>query len=309
MSETYAVTGATGFIGRHIAARLVFAGHEVVNLTGHPGRTTSHSASMRTEPLAFDHPAQLSRTLRGARVLVNTYWVRFERGQTTFQRAVDNTERLLLAAAEAGVERVVHLSITNPSHASVLPYFAGKAAAEDLVRGSGMSWAIVRPTWVFGPDDILLNNIAWSLRHLPLFGIPGDGQYPVQPVHVGDLGELVAHLAASREEVVVDAPGRERYSFDELVRLVGWASGARARIIHLPPRVALASAAVVGALVGDVMLTMDEVRGLQAGLLVSDAEPVGITSLAHWLYHHRDEIGRRYASELARHYRPAAQTA
>jgi NADH dehydrogenase len=77
----------------------------------------------------------------------------------------------------------------------------------------------------------------------------------------------------------------------------------------VPPRLAVAAARAVGLLVGDVLLTMDEVRGLRAGLLVSDAEPVGRTSLAHWLYHQRDEVGRRYASELARHFRAAGSPA
>jgi uncharacterized protein YbjT (DUF2867 family) len=301
-----AVTGANGFVGRHVARRLLSGGIEVVNLTGHPRRTSPESAAMRTEPLDFADAAALRRGLAGASVLVNTYWVRFERGGTTYERAVANTERLLIAARAAGVQRVVQVSITNPSAASPLPYYRGKARVEELVRRSGLDWAIARPSWIYGPGDILLNNIAWSLRHVPVFGIPGDGSYFVQPVHVEDVAELIASLALSDEQRVVrDAPGLERFTFDELVRTVRWAIGARARIVHLPPPLALAGAGIVGLATRDVMLTADEVRGLLAGLLVSDAPPVGRTSLTQWAVHHRDELGRRYASELLRHYRAA----
>lgn len=306
-ARTVVVTGATGFVGRAVAVRLLASGDSVVNLTGHPRRTAPGLEGMRTESLDFDAPAKLTYAMRGADLLVNTYWVRFEHGGRTFARTLANIGALLDAARAAGVGRVVHVSITNPSPDSPLPYWASKARAEALVRESGMDWAIVRPTMVYGAGDILINNIAWALRHLPAFGIPGDGAYPVQPVNVDDLADRIVALTSSvaDERTVSDAAGPERYTFDELVRLVRWAVGSHALVVRIPPRLALAGAGAVGTAMRDVMLTAEELRGLMAGLLVSDEPPVGRTSLAQWLLHHRDVVGRRYASELDRHYRPA----
>jgi nucleoside-diphosphate-sugar epimerase len=307
-TRTVAVTGATGFLGRHVAHRLVGQGMRLVNLTGHPGPGTARNDGIRTEMLDFAQPSRLTEAMAGASVLVNTYWVRFERGTTTYSGALRNTERLLDAARAAGVERVVHVSITNPSLDSALPYFAGKARAEEAVRGSGMRWAIVRPTIIYGPRDVLLNNIAWALRHLPGFGIPGDGTYPIQPVFVDDLADLIVALSDSDAAPgsVTDAAGPERYTFAELVRVIRWAVGSHALVVNVPPLLALAGAGVIGALTRDVTLTAEELRGLMAGLLVSDGPAVGHTSLAQWVLHNRDTVGRRYASELDRHYRPAA---
>jgi NADH dehydrogenase len=308
MNGSVAVTGASGYIGRHVAARLHAAGQGIVNLTGHPSRPLGFDAAgrVRTELLDWHHPARLAYALRGVDVLVNTYWVRFERGDVTYATAIANSGRLLAAARTAGVRRIVQVSIANPSRDSPLPYYRGKARVEELVRASGMRWAIVRPTLVYGGGDVLINNIAWTLRHLPVFGIPGDGRYPVQPVFVGDLAHAICELVGNDREVELDAGGPERHTFVELVRLVRWAIGSHALITHLPPALSLAGARLVGAAKGDVLLTGDEVRGLMGGLLAIDASPVGRTSLTQWLVHHADAVGRRYASELDRHYRAAA---
>jgi nucleoside-diphosphate-sugar epimerase len=114
-------------------------------------------------------------------------------------------------------------------------------------RESGTSFAIVRPTLVFGREDILVNNIAWILRRLPVFAVPGDGRYRVQPVYVEDVARLCVDLGSSRDAVTLDAAGPETYTFDELVGLVRDSVGSRARIVHAPPRVAFALGSVIGA--------------------------------------------------------------
>ena len=141
------------------------------------------------------------RSLRGARVLFNTYWVRFDHTDFTHTQAVGNTLRLFEAARRAGIERVVHVSITNPSLESPLPYFRGKAELESALRESGLSYAILRPTVLFGHEDILINNIAWMLRRFPVFGVFGDGNYKLQPIFVDDLAQLAVEAAGSAENV------------------------------------------------------------------------------------------------------------
>jgi uncharacterized protein YbjT (DUF2867 family) len=297
------VTGAFGYTGRFITRRLLEAGREVRTLTGHPNRADPFGGKVTVAPFSFDDPAALVASLRGAEVLSNTSWVRFPYRGANFDQAVRNTTALLRAAEEAGVRRVVHISITNPSRASDLPYFRGKALAEDAVMASAMSHAIIRPTVLFGEGDVLINNIAWLARRLPLFAVPGTGAYHVQPVFVGDVADLAVATGARHDDCVVDAAGPETYSFEELVRLVARAVGRRPRIIHLPPTLVLALVKIIDRAVGDIVLTADELRGLMAGLVASRQTPTGTTRLSDWLRQHADEVGRAYASELARHYR------
>jgi NADH dehydrogenase len=168
---------------------------------------------------------------------------------------------------------------------------------------SGLSYAIVRPTVLFGKEDILFNNIAWLLRRFPVFGVFGAGDYRIQPVYVGDVADLAVKLSGQRDNVVCDASGPETYTFEELVRLIRRSVNSRAFIAHIQPRLALLSAGLINPLVRDVILTRDEIYGLMAELLVSNRPPTCTTRLSEWLVEHADEIGVRYASELERHYR------
>ena len=121
-------------------------------------------------PFHFDEPHRLRDVLRGVTGLINTYWVRFDHPLFTHEQAVANTKVLFSAAREAGVRRIVHVSITNPDRTSDLPYFRGKAELESALQSSGVSYCILRPTVLFGKEDVLVNNIAWALRHLPVAG-------------------------------------------------------------------------------------------------------------------------------------------
>ncbi len=118
---------------------------------------------LSTSPFNFDNPAALARTLEGADTLFNTYWIRFAHGGINHDTAVENLMTLISAAEDAGVRRIVHLSITNATLDSPLPCSRGKARVEDAICQSSMSHAILRPTVIFGREDILQNNIAWML--------------------------------------------------------------------------------------------------------------------------------------------------
>jgi len=242
--------------------------------------------------------------MAGAAVLYNTYWVRFAHGHVNHQTAVRNTETLLRAAERAGIRRIVHVSITNPSLDSPLPYFRGKARVEDLIRSSSLSYAILRPAVIFGEEDILINNIAWLLRKSPLFAIPGSGEYGLQPIFVDDLTDLAVEAGHGTDNLVIDAVGPEAFSYVELVKLIRCTIGSRSRVIHLPPSWVQLASWMVGLMVNDVILTKDEVRGLTANLLISKQEPAGHTSLRKWIEEHAGQIGTSYASELDRHYQP-----
>ncbi|NWG05455.1 MAG: NAD(P)H-binding protein [Chloroflexi bacterium] len=297
-----AVTGAFSYSGKYIARRLLERGEEVITLTGHPNRPDPFGGKVKAYPLDFNE-ASMTQSLRGVDVLVNTYWVRFDKGENTQPRAVENTRKLVNAAKVAGVKRIVHISIANPSADSPLPYYWGKAANEKAVIESGLSYAILRPTVLYGGgEDVLINNIAFFLRHFPVFFIPGDGSYGIQPVHVEDLADLAVEAVYSRESYVIDAVGPDSYTFKELVQLVGETIGARRPLISVPPRLALFAAQVISLFVRDVVLTPEEVDGLMANLLVSKEPPRGKTMFRDWLKSSRETTGAKYASELERHY-------
>ncbi|GJQ52807.1 MAG: hypothetical protein HKUEN02_16540 [Anaerolineaceae bacterium] len=297
-----AVTGAFSYSGKYIAKRLLEKGEEVVTLTNHPDRPDPFGGKVKAFPLNFDDPDELAANLRGADAFVNTYWVRFDKGKNTQPKAVENTRTLIAAAVKAGVKRIVHISIANPSANSHLPYYWGKAANETTVIESGISYAILRPTVLFGKEDILINNIAWLLRRLPVFGMPGDGSYRLSPVYVDDLAELAADAVYKEENYIWDAVGPDEFTFKEMVGLIGSTIGKKRLTLPLPPRLALFAAQFLSLFVGDVMLTPEEVDGLMANLLVSNEPPRCKTRLKDWLYQNRATVGARYASELKRHF-------
>lgn len=303
MPQRDVVTGAFGYTGKYITQRLIAAGRRVLTLTGRPDRPNPFSEEVTAAPFDFDQPDKLVRTLRGVDTLYNTYWVRFNYGGTTYDQAVANSKILFSAAVEAGVRRVVHVSITNPSLDSKLPYFRGKALLEAALKETGLSHAILRPAVIFGKEDILINNLAWLLRRFPLFAIPGNGTYRLQPIYVEDMAELAVEAGRATENRLVDAIGPETFTFDELVRAIAATVGRRTWITHAPPELALFVSRFISRFVNDVLLTRDEVNGLLADLLVTDSPPAGTTRLSDWMRENAATLGSRYASELKRHFR------
>ncbi|MCL6479141.1 MAG: NAD(P)H-binding protein [Peptococcaceae bacterium] len=301
--ELCVVTGAFGYTGKYITRLLLSRGKGVKTLTGHPGRRSPFGDRVHVAPFNFEKPDELMKSLQGATTFINTYWVRFSYGKENYDKAVANTRILIKAAKEAGVRRFVHVSITNASENSPLPYFKGKGLLEKEVAGSGMSYAIIRPTVIFGAEDILINNIAWLLRRFPVFAVPGRGEYKLQPVFVEDMAELVAGAAEKEENVVMDAAGPEIYTYNELVRLIRDKVGSKARVVHVSPGTALFLSRIIGRMVNDVVLTRDEIAGLMANLLISADPPAAKTALSDWLGRNASTVGAGYTSELSRHYR------
>jgi uncharacterized protein YbjT (DUF2867 family) len=298
--ELHVVTGAFGYSGRYIARRLLVRGHRVVTLTHSPDRANPFGGNIPAFPLDFDHPADLEHAMRGADVLYNTYWVRFDRPDFRQATAVLNTRKLFNAARTAGVRRIVHVSITNPSEDSPLEYFRGKAQLERALKESGVSYAILRPTVLFGKEDVLVNNIAWILRRFPVFGVFGDGTYRLQPIYVDDLARLAVDQGAGHDNCIIDAIGPETFTYCELVETIGRAIGKARPIVPLPRAVGLMIASLVGRFVGDVLITGEEIDGLTSGLLCTDSPPAGRVRFSEWAHQHGDELGLKYASELAR---------
>lgn len=300
--EKIVITGAFSYTGKYATRLLLSRGHAVRTLTNHPERENEFGQTVEVFPYNFQKPQALEQSLCGASCLINTYWIRFPHGRVTFEAAVQNTITLIDAAKKAGIRRIVHVSIANPSIDSSLAYYRGKAQLEQAVINSGLAYTILRPTVIFGPEDILINNIAWFVRHLPVFGIPGDGRYGIRPIFVEDMANLIVDSVEQQNSGVINAVGPETFTFEELVRRIASALDKPARVVLVPTLVAYLSTRLAGLFLRDVVLTWEEYKGLMANLLALEGPAAGETRLTQWLSQNRERLGLHYASELARHY-------
>lgn len=293
------VTGAYSYIGSAAARELHRRGWQVHTLTN---RRRPEGIEQGTDaPLRFEHQ-HLVDQLRHADLFVNTYWIRLPHGNQDFGTAVANSKLLIEAARHAAVGRLVQVSVSNASLQSKLGYYRGKAEVDAAVRACGLRHAIVRPTLVVGPCDVLSNNIAWFLRHFPFFPVPDDGGYRLQPVTLDDTGRIIADAAEAEGDLDLDAAGPDRYTFREYVRLLARACGVRRAIFGAPSWFAMAGIFLIEPLLGDVVLTREELQGLEQELLISHADALGTERVDAWLMAQGAELGVRYVNDTRRHF-------
>lgn len=298
--EVHVVTGAFGFSGKYITSRLLQKGVQVRTLTQKPSSSSPFNGAVKAFPFNFEHPDQLAATLRGSTVLYNTYWVRFNHSAFSHSEAVDNTLRMFEAAQRAGIKRIIHVSITNPSEDSSCEYFRGKATLERELMKSDVTYAILRPAVIFGKEDILINNIAWFLRRFPVFGVFGDGNYRMQPIYVDDLARLAVEQGERTENVIIDAIGPETFTYRDLVQEIGKSIGANRRIVSISPELGYLAGLLVGKILHDVTITREEIRGLMSDLLYTESSPAGTTKLTEWTKENSNMLGVQYSNELKR---------
>lgn len=300
MNNKHAVTGAFGYSGKYIAAKLLDKGYNVITLTNSIQRENSFGNKIEIFPFNFSNPIKLVESLKGVSVLYNTYWVRFNHKLFVHSEAVKNTLILFKAAKDAGVKRIVHISITNPSEQSHLEYFSGKAKLEKALIESGISYSILRPTVLFGKEDILINNIAWALRKLPIIGVFGNGEYRLQPIYVEDLAELAVEQGELMENTIINAIGPETFTYKELIESIGNIIEKKRLIISVPPLLGYIACMLMGKFVKDVIITQEEIKGLMENLLYVNSPPTGKTKLTDWAKEYAYTLGKLYTSELAR---------
>ena len=299
-STTHAVTGAFGYSGKYIARLLLEKGVSVHTLTNSKDRPTEYAEQITVHPLKFDDEDELARSLEGCSVLYNTYWIRFNYKTANHSIAVENSLKLFEAAKKAGVQRNVHSSITNPDINSPLPYFSGKAILEQAIKDSGLSYAILRPAILFGEEDILINNIAWTLRKFPIVGIFGDGKYKLQPIWVDDYARMAVEQGMKTENIIMDAVGPETFAYTDLVKMIGKIIGRNRILLRMPDWFGLMMTKIIGAMVHDILVTKTEIKGLKSNLLHVDSEPRGTKKLTEWIEENKSTVGMKYANELQR---------
>ena len=296
----HAVTGAFGYTGKYIAQQLLNKNCTVITLTNSLHKVNPFGERVKAHPFHFDEPDKLVQSLKGISVLYNTYWVRFNYKVFSHSYAINNSLTLFHSAKKAGVERIVHVSITNPSENSPFEYFRGKAQLEKALIESGISYSILRPALIYGKEDILINNIAWALRTLPVFGVFGDGRYRLQPIYVDDLAEIAVEQGEKREDNIINVIGPETFTYRGLVEEIGKIIGKKRPIVSVPPSFWYIVGVIISRLVKDIFITREEIAGLMNELLYVDSPPVGKTRLTDWVKKHADSLGKNYASELAR---------
>ena len=297
----HVVTGALGYSGRWIAKNLINGGANVRTLTNAKGRDNPFGNDLQICPLDFDDSEGLVRSLSNAEVLYNTYWVRYKKrsGGCDHSIATRNSMKLFEAAQKAGVKKVVHFSVSKPHDAPNWPYFIGKADTETCLIQSGLNYTILRPTLFFGGNrNVLVNNIAWLLRSFPIFGIFGDGTYPVQPVHIEDVAKIAIEYGQEDSNKIVDVAGPEIYTYKEFVLAIKQALGITRMIVQIPPRFGWLVGKIFGTILRDDVITMAEINGLMRGLMSSDGVPNGQTRFSDWVVENCTTLGLRYQNDL-----------
>ncbi len=297
----HVVTGSFGYSGRWISKELLSRGKEVRTLTNAIGRDDPFDGMVDVRPLDFDNHDELVNSLKGADVLYNTYWVRYKdpNGKYTHNLAVENIRKLFLAASEAGVRRVVHFSVAHPHKAPDWTYFRGKVEVENILKSSGLSYAIVRPTVFFGGNrDVLINNMAWLIRKFPVFGLFGFGKYQIQPVHISDVARVSVDLGEDSQNVIIDVAGPEKYQYKDYVKLISKSIGVNRIIVPMPPIIGWFVGKAVGLFLDDRVITRAEIKGLMQGLMATNEEPVGKISFSHWISENGKTLGIRYQNDM-----------
>jgi NADH dehydrogenase len=263
------VTGATGFVGRHVAATLAARGHRVRVLARAPARARFLS-DLNVEIVAgglADHAA-LDRLARGADALIHLVGIIVEQGAQTFTGVhVAGTQALLTAAQEAGVRRFVHMSAVGArDEPGATPYHRTKRQAEQQVRDSGLSHAIFRPSIINGPESAPIRVLARLHRWSPVVPVFGDGRFPTQPVWIDDVA-LAFALATERPDMIgtFELGGPQVLTYEEFLLTIGRATGHSRPLVHVPLGLVRAAAGVFDVLGSAAPVTSDQVQMLVEG--------------------------------------------
>jgi NADH dehydrogenase len=299
MAKRAVITGAFSFTGSAVAREMIRRGWSVHTLTNRTPPTDAKT--LTSSPLKFDLQ-YLKKTIEGADLFINTYWVRLPWKNIGFQTAIDSTRLLVKAVQEAKVPRLVHVSVSNAEKGANLGYYRGKFELETLIAGCGISYAIVCPTLILGPNDVLANNIAWFLRYFPVFPVPQGGRYRLQPITLSDTARIIADAAESAENIKVDAAGPEIFTFYDYLLVLARNCGVNPALVSAPNWVALAGLRMVEPFLGDIVLTREELLSLKQELLISNHSPLGKESVIEWLEGNAAQLGRKYANDLKRHF-------
>ena len=263
------VLGAAGFIGRHITAELLSAGHEVVavvrnarNLQMAFPQATFVSLNLANAVNSHDWQAHLV----GVEAIINTAGLLRGRDMQTVH--VEMLKALNVAALEAGVRRIVLISAISARADVATDYAASKLAGEETLRHSSINWTILRPSLVYGDGSYGGTSLMRGLAGLPLFvPLPGSGDFAFTPIHVRDLARTVRRVCedAVFERRTLEPVGPETLSLREMLeRYREWLGFGRARFLPMPTPL-MRAFGCIGDLMGDGPITSNSLAQMIAG--------------------------------------------
>lgn len=270
------VTGASGLVGRRLVARLLGAAVPVTAFVRTPGALGDLAAGGLTVATGdVTDAAAVARAATGCDAVVHLANASGVVDEARVHAVnVGGTEHVLAAAQAAGARRVVFTSTISATRAQLGPYGRTKRLAEDRVRAAGVPFVILRPSLVYGGGETgLVGSLARHLRALPVMPVIGDGRIEIDPVHLDDLcGVIEACLV--RDDVLgrtYDVLGPDRVTLNDFLRRLGGVLGVRRPLLHLPARASLLLARVLGGVMANPPLTVDNVLGLTSPARVDRA--------------------------------------
>jgi uncharacterized protein YbjT (DUF2867 family) len=274
MPQLITIFGGSGFIGRHVVAKLAKTGARIrvavrnpllanrVYPMGDPGQIVALRCNLTDE-------AQVAAAVQGADVVINLVGILTEWGARSFDAVqAQGAANVARAAKSAGVKTFVQMSAIGANADSDSDYARTKAEGEAAVLEQFPDALIIRPSIVFGPEDGFFNRFGAMATWSPILPLIGGGETKMQPVYVGDVAEAVAQALARGETGVFELGGPRVYTFRELMEYVRTVTGLKPFLVSLPWGLASLKAAVLEWLPFQ-LLTRDQVRLLKADNVVA----------------------------------------
>ena len=262
-----AVTGGTGFVGRHVVQRLELAGHEAVSLSRRTGTD-----------LGSPDPAALREALRGCDAVVHCAGINREVGTQTYDAVhVRGTRALIDASRAAGVRHISVLSFLRARPDGPTAYHRTKWAAEALIRESGIPYTVLKAGVIHGRGDHMLDHLSHALYTFPVFGLVGMHEQPVRPVAVDDVARILEAAATGDERLrnqTIAVLGPDEMRLGDAVRLVADTIGRHPVYVRLPIVTHLALARACEAVMRVPLVSIAQVHILAEGVV--EASPAAL---------------------------------
>jgi len=286
------VTGGTGFIGRHVVARLAEGG-EPVRVAARGSRKADLPSSVEQVTADIVSGEGLAEAMAGADRVAHLVAVITEKGGQRFDAVIrGGTANVVSEAEKAGVKKLVYVSAIGAAQDPKYPYWHAKWQAEQAVAASNLNYTILRPSLVFGPEDDFFNRLQRLIRRAPIVPVAGDGKTRFQPIWVEDVVSCV--VACLNEGVhdreIVEIGGSEYYTYNEIIDLIRRKVGTRKPKVHVPLWAMRPGARVLQAVLPSPPVTTDQLAMLSKDNATAlDAVPkaFGFTPMSL-----RDGLGR-----------------